>query len=88
MMTLISNASSTYPRNMVNFDALTAEIGSGVWCTRKFQRVSRLGSVTARHSTDSLLICGAHFACVENWASSNQDSLCFLWHRTPVSLLR
>jgi len=30
---LSSNTSSTCPRNMVNFDPLTAEIGSGVWGT-------------------------------------------------------
>ena len=37
---------------MVNFGPVTAEIGSGVWGTStnlKFQRVLRLGSVTARH---------------------------------------
>ena len=35
---------------MVNFGLLTAEIGSGVWGTPyKFQRVLRLGTVTARH---------------------------------------
>ena len=37
---------------MVNFGPLTAEIGSGVWGhPYKFQRVLRLGSVTARHSS-------------------------------------
>jgi len=30
---LDSNTSSTYLHNMVNFSALTAEIGSGVWGT-------------------------------------------------------
>jgi len=30
---LISNISSTCSDNMVNFDPLTAEIGSGVWGT-------------------------------------------------------
>jgi len=30
---LNSNASSTCPRNMVNFGRLAAEIGSGVWDT-------------------------------------------------------
>ena len=30
---LSSNTSSTCPDNMVNFSPLTAEIGSGVWCT-------------------------------------------------------
>jgi len=37
---LSSNMSSTCPHNMVNFSPLAAE---------KFQRVSRLGSVSARH---------------------------------------
>jgi len=37
--------------NMVDFDPLTAEIGSGVWGTpSKFQRVSRLSLVTAATS--------------------------------------
>jgi len=36
---------------MVNFGPLAAEIVSLVWAPLKFQRVSRLGSVTARHST-------------------------------------
>jgi len=49
---LSSDTSSTCPLNMVNFGPLTAEIGSGVWGTPcKFQWVSRLGSVTARHSS-------------------------------------
>jgi len=34
---------------MVNFGPLTAEICWRVWAPNKFQRVSRLGSVTARH---------------------------------------
>jgi len=46
------HTSSICPDNMVNFSPLTAEIGSGVWGTpAKFPRVSRLGSVTARHSS-------------------------------------
>jgi len=44
---LSSNMSSTYPYNMVNFGPLTAETGLVHPC--KFQLVSRLGSVTARH---------------------------------------
>jgi len=37
---------------MVNFGPLAAEIGPVVWGTpNKFQRVLRLGSVTARHSS-------------------------------------
>jgi len=47
---LSSNISSTSPHNMVNFGPLAAEISPVVWGTRcKFQQVSRLGSVTARH---------------------------------------
>ena len=56
---LSSNISSTCPRNRMNFGPLMAEIVSLVWGTPsgslrhscKFQRVSRLGSVTARHSS-------------------------------------
>jgi len=45
---LSSNMSSTCPHNMANFGPLAAEIDPVVWpCT--FQRVSRLGSVNARH---------------------------------------
>jgi len=47
---LSSNISSTCLHNMVNFGSLSAEIGPVVWGTPcKLQRVSRLGSVTARH---------------------------------------
>ena len=48
---LSSDISSTCPHNMVNFGPLAADIGSLVWVPSKFQRVSRLGSVTARHSS-------------------------------------
>jgi len=49
---LSSNTSSTCSHNMVHFGPLTADIGSGVWGTAcKFKRVSRLGSVTALHSS-------------------------------------
>jgi len=45
--------SSTCPHNMVNFCLLAAEIGwdrlTSLGYPCKFQRVSRLGSVTARH---------------------------------------
>jgi len=42
----------TKAHNMVNFGPLTAEIGSGVvGHPSEFQRVSHLGSVTARHSS-------------------------------------
>ena len=48
---LSSNISSTCLHNMLNFSTQAAEIVSLVWATPaiKFQRVSRLGSVTARH---------------------------------------
>jgi len=45
---LSSNMSSTCPHNMVNFGLLAAEIGLPVWDPSKFQRPSRLGSVTAQ----------------------------------------
>jgi len=50
---LDGNISSTCPHNMVNFGPLAAEIGSVVWHRSKFQRVSRLGFLTARHSSHS-----------------------------------
>ena len=47
-----SNISSTPLHNIVNFGPLAAEIVSLVWGTpSNFNRVSRLGSVTARHSS-------------------------------------
>jgi len=49
---LSSNTSFTCPDNMVNFGPLAAEIDPVVWGTpSKFQRVSRLGSVTAQQSS-------------------------------------
>jgi len=49
---LNSNISHTCSHNMVNFRPLTAEICWRVWGTpSKFQRVSRLDSVTARYSS-------------------------------------
>jgi len=49
---LNSNTSSTCPDNMVNFGPLAAEIRLPVWDTpANLKRVSRLGSVTARHSS-------------------------------------
>ena len=46
----ISPPGSTCPHNMVNFGPLAAEIGSLV-CGTPANRVSCLGSVTARHSS-------------------------------------
>ena len=51
-LVLDSNISPTCTHNMANFGPLAAEIGWRVWghpCT--FQLVSRLGNVTARHSS-------------------------------------
>jgi len=49
---LSSNISSTCPHNMVNFSPLAAEIVSLVWGTpANVNGVSRLGGVTARHSS-------------------------------------
>jgi len=49
---LNSNIFPICPHNMVNFGPLAAEICWRVWGTpSKFQWVSRLGSVTARHSS-------------------------------------
>ena len=47
------DTSFTCPHNMVNFGLLTAEICWRVWGMHpcKFHRLSRLGSVTARHSS-------------------------------------
>jgi len=47
---LSSSMSSTCHHNMVNFGPLAAEINPVVWGTPcKLQRLSRLGSITARH---------------------------------------
>jgi len=55
---LNSNISSRCPHNMVNFGPLAAVIGAVVWGRScKFQRVSRLSSVTARHWA-SVKLCG------------------------------
>ena len=49
---LSSNISSRCPHNIVNFGPLAAKIGPVVWGTpAKFQQLSCLGSVTARHSS-------------------------------------
>jgi len=55
---LNSNVSPTCPHNMVNFGLLAAEI---CWRVCKFQRVSRLGSVTAQHSSSG---CKPQFAAL------------------------
>jgi len=49
---LNSNVSPTCPHNMVNFGLIAADICWRVWGhPSKFQRVSRLSSVTALHSS-------------------------------------
>jgi len=49
---LNTDTSSTCRHNMVNFGLLTAETCWRVWGTPAiFQQLSRLGSVTARHSS-------------------------------------
>ena len=48
---LKSNTSLTCPHSTVNFGPLTAEIRSEFGAPSKFQRVSRLGGITARHSS-------------------------------------
>jgi len=50
---LNSIVSPTCPHNMENFDPLVAEICWRVWGTSAIQRVSRLGSVSAR----PLVVC-------------------------------
>ena len=53
--------SSRCPYSMVNFGPLAAEIDCRVWGTIIFQRVSRLGSVTARQSSSG---CQPNFAAL------------------------
>jgi len=87
-----SNISSTCPHNMVNFGPLAAEISFislGHRC--KFQRVSRLGTVTAQHSSSgrqpnfAALNRGCHLYSAgrpSRWALdhiSSCPSLSFLW---------
>ena len=57
---LNSNIFSTYSHNMVHYGPITAEICWRVWGTPA-QRVSRLGSVTARHSGSG---CQPNFAAL------------------------
>ena len=47
------NTSSTWSHNMANFGPLTAEIALPVWAPLQISTVSRLGSVTARHSSSA-----------------------------------
>ena len=71
---------------MVNFGPLTAEIGPVVWGhLSNFQRVSRLGSVTARQSSSerqpnfAALNRGRHLCSTgrpSRWALVHISSLC------------
>ena len=58
---LSSSMSSTCPHIMVNFGPLAAEIGLPVGYPCKFQRLSRLGSITARQSSSE---CQPNFAAL------------------------
>jgi len=59
---LSSNMSSTCPHNMVNFGPLAAEIRfTSLGHPYKFQRLLRLGSVTARQSSS---VCQPNFAAL------------------------
>jgi len=59
---LNSNISPACPYNMVNFGPLTAEIWlASLGNPSKFQSVSHLGSVTARHSSSG---CQPNFAAL------------------------
>jgi len=87
---MLNNTSSTCPDNMVNFGLLMAELRSvgefGAPC--KFQRVSRLGSITARHSSSgrqpnfAALNRGRHLYSAgrpSRWALAHiSSSFCFL----------
>ena len=70
---LNSNISSTCPHNMANAGPLTAEISLAVWGipAHLLQRVSRLGSVTARHSSSGWVLA----------------KLCGIEQRAPLILL-
>jgi len=82
---LNTDTSSTHPHNMVNFGLLTAEICWQVWVTSaNFNGVSRLGSVTARHSSSgrqpnfAALNTGRHLYSAgqpSRWALAHVSSL-------------
>jgi len=89
---LSSNISSTCPHNMVNFSPLAAETISLVWGTPcKFQLVSRLGSVTARHSSSgrqqnfAALNRGRHLCSAGR--PSRSSSACFAASRRCIRFL-
>ena len=92
---LSSNMSSTCFYNMVNFGPLAAEIGSLVWgAPANFNcRVSRLGSVTARHSSIgrqpnfAALNRGRHLYSAwqpSRWASAHILLMAALWNRAII----
>ena len=84
---LSSNMSSICPHNMLNFGPLATEIDPVVWGTpAKFQRVSRLGSVTVRHlavgvSQTAALNRGRHLYSAgrpSRWALAHTSSVAFV----------
>jgi len=85
---LSSNISSTCSRNMVNFGPLAAEICWRVWGTCKFQRVSRLGSVTARHSSIGRQPKIAAFSRGRHLYSPGRPSRWALVHTLVMAALR
>ena len=92
---LSSNTSSTCPHDMVNFGPLTAEIGlGGLGHPCKFQRVSPLGSVTARHSSSgrhpnfAALKTGRHLYSAgrpSRWALAHILVRSSFWGRTSLN---
>jgi len=61
---LSNNEFSTCPHNMLNFGPLTAEIYWPVWGTpSKFQRPSRLGSVTAHRQPNFVALNRGRHLC-------------------------
>jgi len=90
---LSSNISSTCPHNMVNFGPLAAEIFSLVWGTPANFNESRLGSVTARHSSSGREPnCGvqqraSHIYAAgrpSRWALAHISSMTFFWNADSV----
>jgi len=64
---ILLNINTLFPHNMANFGPLTAEIGLVVLGPSKFQRVSRLGSVTARQSNFCTTEKRMKFATKPRW---------------------
>ena len=78
---LSSSISPAHPHNMVNFGLSVAEISWRVWGTpSEFQRVSRLGSVTARHSSSGRQPNFASLNRGRHLYSAGRPSRCALAH--------